>query len=112
MDIRFDIEQFQPNPESTKMSIIDFWESVEMNHPKLYEIAMVVYAIPPTEVEIERDFSILEFVFSGRRCKLSKHLIDDILLIKLNKDLFQIIKQEELLKETDKSTNIENLFSP
>lgn len=64
-----------------------FWETMQ-NHSVLYQIAMVVLAIPPTEVEIERGFSKLKHVFKQNRCNIDKERLEDVLLIHLNKDLF------------------------
>lgn len=38
-------------------SIIQYWESKKKEYPILFEIAMVVVAIAPTQVTIERMFS-------------------------------------------------------
>lgn len=98
IDITLELKLFQPNFLSSKSSIHEYWENAKLEHPNLYELARIVYAIPPTEVQIERDFSTLEYVFNARRGQLSDHLLDDILIIKLNADLFEIIKQEELFE--------------
>lgn len=58
---------------------------------------MVVYGIPPTEVQIERDFSALNFVFSNRRCMIQEERLEDIMVIHLNPDLFYEVKEEELI---------------
>lgn len=114
VDIRMEIELFQPNILSTKSNVFEFWDSIKKDNENLHEIATVIFAIPPTEVQIERDFSILEHVFSSRRCKLSSVLLEAILLIKLNADIFEIVKEEELLEELNKNTNktIQDLLSP
>lgn len=79
--------------------LIDYWNSVKSELKQLYELAKCIYAIPPTEVEIERDFSQLNFIYTQRRHNnLSEKNLTEILLIHLNEDLFFIVKEEELLK--------------
>lgn len=62
----------------------------------MYKLAKVIAAIPPTEVQIERDFSKLNFVFSNRRCSLTEDKLEDIMIIYLNDELFQQVKEDEL----------------
>lgn len=95
-DIEVEIAQFQPNKLKSNESIVHFWESCKNEYPNLYHIANVVFAIPPTEVQIERDFSNLKFIFSERRRNLSEDMLQAILLIHLNKELFFEIKAESL----------------
>lgn len=108
LSIEFEIEQFQPEKLPVKSNLITYWESKKFENPRLYEIAMILNAIPPTEVEIERDFSYLEFIYTPRRYKLSPDLLEAILIIHLNSDLFFIIKKEELSKVLDAFINAEN----
>lgn len=69
-DIEFIIDIYQPNSIPLASSILGYWEDTKEEHPQLYEIASVVFSVPPTEVKIERDFSHLDFVFSKRRGNL------------------------------------------
>lgn len=101
MNIESEIESFQPDKLSTDESVIEYWDSVKEEHPRLYEIALILYAIPQTEVQIERDFSSLEFIFNPRRFQLSPELLEAALTIHLNAGLFKIIKSEELYNLRD-----------
>lgn len=65
-----------------KEYILQYWEERKGEHKELYMLAMTVFGIPPTEVQIERDFSNLNFVFSDRRCRLER--LEDIMAINLN----------------------------
>lgn len=96
MNIEAEIELFQPEKLPSDASVIAFWQSHKEQNERLFELAMVIFAIPPTEVQIERDFSLLEFIFSQRRQSLSSELLEAILSINLNSDIFNIIKDEEL----------------
>lgn len=70
---------------------------VHMGNEQLHKLAMVVFGVPPTEVQIERDFSLLNFVFSNRRCMLQQERLEDIMVIHLNPDLFYEVKEEQLI---------------
>lgn len=96
--IEHEIEIFQPDQLSSDASIISFWKSMKSKNPHLYEIATVIYAIPPAETQIERDFSLLEFIFSQRRQRLSSEMIEAILSINLNSELFFEVKREKIMK--------------
>lgn len=81
---------------SPKCSVHEYWESVKEEHKKLYKLAMVIFSIPPTEVQIERDFSSLDVVFTNRRGNLSSSRLEDIFLIHLNKDLFYNVNNDDI----------------
>lgn len=61
----------------------------------LYQIAEVITGIPPTQVPVERQFSVLGIVYTNRRVNLKPQMIENIILIKLNKDIaYQIFERE------------------
>lgn len=95
-DIETIIESFQPLPISLDSSILEYWESVKDCQNQLYELAMAVFSVPPSEVQIERDFSSLKFIFTDRRCNLTQARLEAILIIHLNKDLFYQVVQEQV----------------
>lgn len=95
-DIEIAVETFQPESLLPNESVLNYWESVKEEHEELYEIAMVIYSVPPTEVQIERDFSSLGFVFSDRRTSMSHARLEDIMLLFLNKELFDIVCKNEI----------------
>lgn len=64
----------------------------------MYELARCIFAIPPTEVEIEKNFSHLNFIFTQRRQNLSEDHLDAILQTHLKKGLFFILNEEELVE--------------
>lgn len=97
-DIEFLLDNFNPPSISSKTDVLEYWENEKHNNAVLYRLAAVIYSIPPTEVQIERDFSELNFVFSSRRCSLTKEHLEDIMIIHLNKDLFYVVNNEQLEK--------------
>lgn len=50
----------------------------------------------PTQVVVERAFSTLNHVFGCHRSQLKGCLLDDILLICLNADLFELVNMEDI----------------
>lgn len=57
---------------------------------------MVIFAISPTQAIVERSFSTMGYVFNERRSMLSKQMLEDILIIGLNSDLFYKNNVDEL----------------
>lgn len=82
-------------PVNMSVSVLDFWEQQRDVFPELYKIAKVVHAVPATQSSVERTFSTLSFVFNKLRSQLSETMLEDILLIKLNADLFNQIAVED-----------------
>jgi hypothetical protein len=77
-------------------SIRAFWEENKILFPELYEVAKIYLAIPPTQATVERSFSTLSFIYNNRRSSLGKNLLENIILIKLNKEIALDIFSEEL----------------
>lgn len=96
VDIEHLLDTFDPEPLKSTESVIKFWEDNKHKHIELYKLAVVVMAIPPTEVQKERDFSKLNFVFTNRRCRLTEERLDDIMTINLNTEMFYLVKSEEI----------------
>ncbi|XP_043477520.1 zinc finger BED domain-containing protein 4-like [Leptopilina heterotoma] len=79
---------------SRKENILLFWETRKSIQPELYELAVIVHAVPMTEVSVERLFSGMKFVFSDFRANLHPDILDDILLLRSNEN-FQTIKLKQ-----------------
>lgn len=68
-----------------------FWLQRKQTHPELYAVAMVLLATPSNQVSVERAFSALSLVLSDHRTALGDNTLADILLIKLNREVYDII---------------------
>lgn len=79
-------------------SIFDFCEKQKMLYPSLYEVASVIFAIPPSQATVERSFSALNYLFSNRRCGLKPSLLEDCLMIKLNANIAQDVNERDLIE--------------
>lgn len=65
------------------------WLRRKTTHPELHAVAMIVLSTPSNQVSVERSFSALALVLSNLRTGLAEETLANILMIKLNKDLFQ-----------------------
>lgn len=97
-DFRRVIEQYENNTARLhhSSSVLEFWENSKDKFAELYEVASVYLSIPPTQATVERTFSVLGFVFNNRRFNLSRVILEAIMIIKMNKDLAEVIFTEEL----------------
>lgn len=68
-------------------NVWNHWVARKFSHPELYSVAMVILAIPSTQVTVERAFSALAIVLSDLRTGLGEDTLANILLIKLNADI-------------------------
>lgn len=101
-----ELETYESNMKRlhSDLSVIDFWdgqleESKRIaNLHSLKEVAMNLVSIPSTQVPCERDFSHLAFVFSKYRSLLDQKLLEFILIIRLNADLWNDLKSEDRKK--------------
>lgn len=66
-----------------------YWVNRKNTHPELYAVAMVVLATPATQVTVERAFSALALVLTSHRSTIGEETLENILSIKLNKDLYE-----------------------
>lgn len=95
-DIEQLLDSFDPPRLSSDADIMKYFQEIQDEQPELYQLAMIVFAIPPTEVQLERDFSKLNFIFSDRRCNLTEERLEDIMIIHLNDELFYKVKDDLL----------------
>ncbi|CAK9302332.1 unnamed protein product [Gordionus sp. m RMFG-2023] len=68
-------------------NILQYWQSKKYQDPELYTLSRVVLAAPCSQVSVERSFSALGLIVTPLRTRLDKSTLNDILLIKLNKNL-------------------------
>ncbi|KAE8742106.1 hypothetical protein FOCC_FOCC012380 [Frankliniella occidentalis] len=93
-------------PIPTKSDVLQFWEDKKLVWPELYEMAMIVLAIPATQVSVERLFSALRFILRPQRFKLAGDRVDDIVFLHANADLVR-----EAVKKIVESVNDEETES-
>lgn len=64
--------------------IIEFWKG-QKHLPEMKEIAVDIISAPVTEVSVERMFSHLNFILNRYRTTLKANILEDILLLRMNK---------------------------
>lgn len=102
-DIEEAVHKYEQFVYGTRMksgdSVHEFWERYKSTFGlELYEIASVVFAIPPTQSTVERYFSALKYLFNDHRYNLSEDLLESCILIHLNSELYEIIKQNDIMR--------------
>lgn len=70
---------------SYKINILQFWKSMEDIHPELYVLAKIVFAVPSTQVSVERLFSGLKFILSPYRSNITSKNLETQLLVRTNR---------------------------
>lgn len=81
-----------PQQRDLNDSVLQFWYRQRESEPILYEIACIINASAPTQTTVERAFSSFSYVLNSYRNSLSDENIDNVLTVKQNKDLFDVIK--------------------
>lgn len=81
--------------QQTNKKVLEFWQEQKFVFPEIYLLSTIINAVPPTQVTTERCFSALNFIFDEKRTELSLVLLEQILLIRLNKDLVSTIFAED-----------------
>lgn len=71
-------------------SVLSYWES-QKNDKDLYELSQTVLATPACQVSVDRAFSGLAKIYSSARTRLSAENLENILLLKLNKEIANLI---------------------
>lgn len=79
-------------------NVMTFWSDNRFKFPILNSLARTIFAVPPTEVSVERHFSSLTFILNKYRNKLSDENLEMVLFLKLNKSIFlKSIESTDLL---------------
>lgn len=79
-----------------KHSLLEFWNERKNEDPVVYQLACIIHSIPPTQATVERAFSTLGYIYNPKRTRLSPRMLENILLIRLNKDLVEPINHRDL----------------
>lgn len=64
-----------------------YYKQFSESDPLLYELAIVVFAAPCTQVSVERAFNALRILISPSRTNLKKKTLENILLVNLNREM-------------------------
>lgn len=91
--INEELRNFIGKNENMNTSVFDYWSKNMHTKPVLYKLASVVHAVPPTQTTIERAFSAMALILTHLRTNLSDNNLENILMIRLNRELFCMNEQ-------------------
>lgn len=76
--------------ENLKTPLMEYWEANKSRNV-LYKLSQVIYSVPPTQTTVERAFSAFALVLTALRNRLSDENLQNILLLRLNKNILEQI---------------------
>lgn len=89
------------------VDLLDWWETKKESLPRLYSVARFIHSIPASSVASERMFSLAGRVVSVRP-NMRSELLDEILFLKSNFDIFQAHVSETNVEIDDDDVIINN----
>lgn len=91
-NIHTQLNDFNGIPEINRNeSIFDYWEKNKHAKPELYKLAAIIHSVPPTQTTVERAFSAMALILSPLRTNLNDIHLENMLLVRLNRDIFESI---------------------
>lgn len=88
-DLEVSLKKLLRASEPKDVNIFEFWERIKKNPKhefyKLYDLAVISLSLPVSQVSVERCFSGLKFILNYLRSNADLDLLEDILIIFLNK---------------------------
>lgn len=97
-DIKTILLEFNGNKELRSSSVFDYWRANKDLKPELYNLAVTVHSVPPTQTTVERSFSAMALILSPLRTRLSDKNLENLLLVRLNREIFCALFPFEALK--------------
>lgn len=85
-----------------KSNIFEHYNDLRRNNKideDLYQMAIVILAAPATQVSVERAFSALGIILTPRRMNLRGSKLNDILVCRLNQEIFSLVDFDQMQKE-------------
>lgn len=81
-------------PYDIKKPVMHFWEEDSQKYPILRPLANILHAVPSNQTCTERAFSSLSFIRSKHRMSMSPENLSNILMVRLNKDIYYLLREE------------------
>lgn len=98
-NIRSEIIEYMKLPRlGYETNPLEFWTKgdVSQKYPGLSKVALAIYAIPSTEVTVERASSAMALILTDKRTHLLDQRMEELLLIRLNNNIAIEIFEKEL----------------
>ncbi|KAG6942114.1 hypothetical protein JG688_00018307 [Phytophthora aleatoria] len=94
--------EVERSPNGTPESVLSFWRRIEhqSDFKVLSRAARVLFAIPASSCQIERDFSVSGSMVTAQRTSLSQHNIDMCSFLNRNREFVDLLQCEPIPKGT------------
>lgn len=71
-----------------KSNILEYWNKIKSEEPDLFKLQKLIFTVAVTQVDVERSFSSLNFIFNNYRSALNTDTLARILILRSNYDIF------------------------
>lgn len=88
-------------PYDIRAPVMKFWEENSDNYKLLRPLADLLHAVPSNQSCTERSFSSFSYIRSKHRMSMTAENLSNVLMVRLNKDLFYSERQNETKKILD-----------
>lgn len=78
--------------------VMDFWDKNLKKYELLRPIAEVLHTVPSNQSSVEKSFSSFSYIRSKYRMSMSAENLSNVLMIRLNKDVFYQYREEQIEK--------------
>lgn len=79
-----EIENYKEKRIDINQNIVEYWGKQKYKLPYLSKLALIIHAVPATQVSVERAFSALKIMLDDLRCNLSPENLEKLMFVKLN----------------------------
>lgn len=89
------------SPYNIKEPVMKFWQENEEKYGMLRQLADLIHAVPSNQCSTERAFSSLSYIRNKYRMSLTAENLSNILMVRLNKEVFYTLREEGVRKILD-----------
>ena len=75
-----------------------WYETYKMQIPMVYQLAEIVFCIPPSQIENERDFSLAGVIRRSRRASFTAKNLGMLVYINKNKDVVEKLEKTNIFE--------------
>ncbi|XP_017140741.1 uncharacterized protein LOC108154836 isoform X1 [Drosophila miranda] len=108
-DVYTKIETLQLPFQRIDVDVLSFWQAKENSDQELYAISKVCFAIPPTQVAMERQFSTLRLMLTDDWNQHGQETLENIFLVKLNPNFLESAIDQLPIFQNDQNSPIESI---
>lgn len=83
-------------PHDIRAPVMDFWLKNTDKYQLIRPLADLLHAVPSNQCSTERAFSGLSYIFSKHRMSMNPQNVSNVLMIRLNKDIFYSLRQHRI----------------